>query len=328
MTDQYDLIAPKFRSRKAFVKAMDKAATSILERGDVERNNQRVSIFVDGADVSHNSFITALVSFGSNTHPNKYLLSADCLKDNQWNLQAYLNTWLRLFISYQIDFYNFEKIYRERGCSSKGSIGLPQSIGDFVSMIAIFGNRSLFENAVNFALDLFDRRLVGGDITYLTQLFIMRIAENFLGLSERNWSGDPYWGVDPRADEPLFAELWRHWDAEDTTELEPLLIQLLNRHTFEASRKNKYGDHDFEGHSEQFPMELFFLYRLREWRGLKNPVIKHRLTEPPFDALPKPMEELVFDEQSIAFVKKVREVFPNFNEVVNNAKIRDWKMLL
>lgn len=75
-------------------------------------------------------------------------------------------------------------------------------------------------------------------------------------------------------------------------------------------------------------MELQFIYRLREWRGLTNPVIKHRLTEPPFDVLPEPMQEVVFDEQTIQFVAKVRQSFPDFEDVINSARTRDWKMLL
>jgi len=50
--------------------------------------------------------------------------------------------------------------------------------------------------------------------------------------------------------------------------------------------------------------------------------------EPPFDVLPEPMEDVVFDEQSIQFVKKVRQVFSDFDATVNGARIRDWKMLL
>jgi hypothetical protein len=162
----------------------------------------------------------------------------------------------------------------------------------------------------------------------LTQLFILRLSEHFLGYPPRDWLNHKHWGVDPREQEPLFAALWEHWDDTDTSVLEPLLVQLLNRHTYQASRNNKDGDRDFEGHSEQFPMELQFIYRLREWRGLTNPAIKHRLTEPPFDVLPEPMQEVVFDEQTIQFIAKVRASFPDFDEVINSARIRDWKMLL
>jgi hypothetical protein len=47
-----------------------------------------------------------------------------------------------------------------------------------------------------------------------------------------------------------------------------------------------------------------------------------------FDELPEPMTEVGFDEQSIQFVKKVRETFPDFDATVNGARIRDWTMLL
>jgi hypothetical protein len=327
MTTDYDSIAPKFRSRKAFIKEKDKAAASKLMRGDVALNDQRIKNFVSCPAPERDLFIKALVSFGDNTHPGKYLLLAEFLKNHRWDIHAYRNVWIRMFVLYQIDFFNFEKIYSERGGDVKGAIGLPGCIGDFVAMTAIFCNRALFENATKFALDVLDRDLSGGDITYLTQLFMLRLAENFLGLPERNWLGDAFWGVDPREKEPLFAALWQHWDDEDTTVLEPLLVQLLNRHTFQASRNNKDGGRDFEAHAEQYPLELFFIYRLRQWKGLSNPSIQHRLTEPPFDQLPEPMSELVFDEQTIQFTRKIREVLPEVDPIINAVKIRDWTML-
>ncbi len=330
MINLYNELAPRFRSRKAFIKAMEKGRNSKLARGDDLNATERINNFLTCQESTLEEFIPALVSFGNLTHPNRYFLVADALLAGAWNLPAYRNTWLRLFILYQMDFYNFERVHllRPMEDGSKGSITLPQGFGDLVAMMAIFGNRDLFENALKFSLDAFDGRFVGGNITYLTQLFILQLSEHFLGLTPRAWSTDKHWGADPRIKEPLFAELWNHWDDETTEVLEPLLIQLLNRHSFQASRNNKDGGRDFEDHSEQFAIEVHFIFRLRQWRGLSNPVLKHRIMEPPFDLLPEPMTEVVFDEQSIQFVKKVRQTFPDFDATVNGARIRDWKMLL
>ncbi len=329
MNELYNSIAPKFRSRKAFVKQMETARASILMRGDRERADGKINAFCSSNENNENTFILALVGFSDNSHPNKYLSVSKCIQNNTWDLTEYRNTWMRLFIVYQIDFFNFQRIHLERPKpAGKGCITLPVGFGDLVAMMAIFGNRNLFENAVNFSLDVFDGGFTGGAITYLTQLFILRLSEHFLGYPPRDWLNHKHWGVDPREQEPLFAALWEHWEDTDTSVLEPLLVQLLNRHTYQASRNNKDGDRDFEGHSEQFPMELQFIYRLREWRGLTNPAIKHRLTEPPFDVLPEPMQELIFDEQTIQFMSKVRASFPDFDAVINSARTRDWKMLL
>jgi hypothetical protein len=321
----YDSIAPKFRSRKAYVKDNEKKAAGVLFSAD--EIDARINNFVQAAVPSRDEFIEALVGFNFGTHQPKYLLVGECIKNGAWDIVAYRNVWVRMFVLYQIKFYNFEKQNLELGDDIKGSMGLPCSIGDFVAMTAIFCNRALFENATKFALDVLDRDLSGGDITYLTQLFMLRLAENFLGLPERNWLGDAFWGVDPREKEPLFAALWQHWDDEDTRVLEPLLVQLLNRHSFQASRNNKDGGRDFEAHAEQYPLELFFIYRLRQWKGLSNPSIQHRLTEPPFDQLPEPMTELVFDEQTLQFTRKIREVLPEVDPIINAVKIRDWNLL-
>jgi hypothetical protein len=330
MTNDYNELAPKFRSRKAFIAWAEKGRNSKLQRGDDLHATEHVNNFLNIKESTLEQFAQGFVGFSDLSHPYKYFLVADALLSGTWNLPAYRNTWLRLFILYQISFYNRERIHLERPSASggKGTITLPDGMGDLVAMMAIFGNRDLFENALKFSLDAFDGGFIGGNITYLTQLFILQLSEHFLGLTPRAWLNDKHWGVDPRIKEPLFAELWQHWDDETTEVLEPLLIQLLNRHSFQASRNNKDGGRDFEAHSEQFAIEVHFIFRLRQWRGLSNPVLKHRIMEPPFDVLPEPMTDVVFDEQSIQFVNKVRQVFSDFDATVNGARIRDWKMLL
>ncbi len=324
----YSEIAPKFRSRKAFVTAMEKAKSSITNRGDYQSYKDMVDSFIN-SNSNSDTFGYGMVGFSSPSKKNRYLLIINTIKESKWDLVAYRNVWIRIFVEYQLKFYiclDARSRFHDKQVRSR--ICVHQSFGDLIAMIAIFGNRALFENATKFVFDVFDCDLVGGDVTSLTQLFMLRLSEKFLGFTPREWLNHQYWGVDPRIEEPLFAELWSHWDDEDTEILTPILIQLLNRHTFQASRNNKDGGRDFEGHSEQYPMEVHFIFRLREWRGLTNPVLTHRLMEPPFDVLPEPMQELVFDEQTIHFVKKVREVFPDFDTIVNNAKIRDWTILL
>jgi len=193
-------------------------------------------------------------------------------------------------------------------------------------MLAIFGNRSLFENSLNQILEAFDKGMFANSITYVTQLFMLQLAEAFMGYPPRDWKS--YLDIDPRKEEPLFEALWKSWDTIDLNQLEPLLVQLLNRHTFKASRDNPDGGRDFEGHSAQFPIELFFIYRLREWKGLVNPNIKHQLTEPPFHELPEPLEVIEFDELTLNFVKEIRGLFPDMDQAIAEMKTRNWEMLL
>jgi hypothetical protein len=173
MTNDYNELAPKFRSRKAFISWAEKGRNSKLERGDDLAAANEINIFISSQENTLDEFIGALVGFGNLSHPNKYFLVADALQAGAWNLPAYRNTWLRLFIHHQVRFYNFERIHQERPSASgtKGAIALPQGIGDLVTMMAIFGNRNLFENALKFSLDAFDGGFIGGDITYLTLIF-------------------------------------------------------------------------------------------------------------------------------------------------------------
>ena len=158
---------------------------------------------------------------------------------------------------------------------------------------------------------------------------MIRLAEKFIGIPPRDWEGENKpWSVNLFKEEPLFAELWQHWDTEDMELIHSLLIQLANRHTFTASRNNKDGSRDFAAHAEQYPIDLHFIMRLREWRGLANPEVKHRLTEAPFDKLPDPVETIELPDELHQVMKKTREVIPDFDAVINAAKTRDWQMLL
>jgi hypothetical protein len=284
MAELYQSMAPKFRSRKAFVNYAQKINEIINNRGDEAESARVISQFICVTTDFEKYLISARRELENAPFIKLFILTGECLATNQWNLTAYQHALLRLVLSYQINFYNKEnhRIHFALTDPSRelNTIGLPTKFGDITALMAIFGNKELFENTTKFCLDLFDKKLVGGGITPLTQLFIMRLSERYLELDERNWLADPYkWAVDPSEKEPLFKALMQHWNDEDTQVLEPLLIQLLNRHTFQASRNNKDGGKDFDGHTEQFPLEVFFIFRLRQWSGLSIPILKHKMME-------------------------------------------------
>lgn len=333
MTELYQTTAPKFRSRKAFVSFAKKIRDVKVARHDAENSSEKIDQFLFADSNAQGYFISALNELESSSFAELFSLTSRCLEDNRWDLHAYQSSLLRLCLCYQLLFFNKEKNRISFASTNPirvvNPISIPTTFGNMVGLMAVFGNRDFFANTAKFCLDLFDRGLIGGDVTPLTQLFILHLAERYLGGVERNWLTDPYpWAVDPCTEEQLFKALMQHWQDDNTTVLEPLLLQLLNRHTFQASRNNKDGAKDFADHTEQFPLELFFIYRLRHWRGLSLPRLIHPLIEPPFHELPTELEQAVFDDRSIQFMAMVRKIFPEFDAVVKGAKIRDWGMLL
>lgn len=333
MIEPYQTIAPQFRSRKSFLSFAKKVRDIQVARRDTENSAEIIDRFLLADSNAQDYFISALNEFENSSFAELFFLTGRCLKDNSWDLRAYRSSLARLCLSYQLLFFNKEKnriVFSSTNPTRVvNPISIPTTFGNMVGLMAVFGNKDIFVNTARFCLDLFDRGLAGGDATPLTQLFILRLAERHLGGAERNWLADPYpWAVDPCEKEPLFKALMQHWQDENMDILEPLLLQLLNRHTFQASRNNKDGAKDFDGHTEQFPLELFFIYRLRQWHGLSLPSLTHRLIEPPFHELPPELEQFVFDDRSKQFMNMTRKVFPELDPLVKGARIREWKMLL
>jgi hypothetical protein len=327
MIENYSSANLSFRSRKAFIDNMHKSRASIKARGDAEHAVSRVQDFLLLEGDQNHRFGLALAGLSNLLHPKLYLGMSDILEAEARALKQYKSIWVQYFLLFQLRFFNFNYAYRrDPNILPNGRLGLPRLISEIAPMVAIFGNRSLFENSLNQILEAFDKGMFANSITYVTQLFMLQLAESFMGYPPRDWKS--YIDIDPRKEEPLFEELWNLWDTEDVNQLEPLLVQLLNRHTFKASRDNPDGGRDFEGYSEQFPIELLFIYRLREWKGLVNPNIKHQLTEPPFHELPEPLEVLEFDELTLNFVKEIRGLFPDMDQAIAEMKTRGWHMLL
>jgi hypothetical protein len=327
-----DALAPKFRSRKAFIAWCKREFTDdyiSLEKADYSEDFK--NFCQDGSLRFHSYSWTTLSglntelcilnivdSFSNNTPPRlEYFICARLL-------------------NHQLSFYNAARLKRKEALDGSSDdrpfppAGFPCSLGDMLMISAYIGNRKFVENVLLFCLDLFDLNLVGerGAIP-LTQLFTFRLAEKALSMAPRNWLNDNRdWAIDPCEQEPLFAQLWQYWDTQDLNILSPLLVQLLNRHTYQASRNNKDGGKDFGGPIvEQVPWELFFIYRLRQYKGLANPAIEHRLTSPPFDYLPAPAAELSLGQYEKEYIAMTRKFFPEFDQLVEGMKIRDWEMV-
>lgn len=328
----YNEIAPKFRSKKAYINEWQREADIIASMGEYSDLETIIANYVSTAG-EIGDYIKIMSRCSRLSLADLRYLFALSLADGKINQEGINLALAKYFFSAQLHFYNFERLgllIKSQKIEDNRSRSFTIFFsGHLVAFVAVFVNRKLFDNCIKFVLDQFDIGAVSGTEKPLAPMFMIRLAERFIGISPRDWEGENKpWSVNLFTEEPLFAELWQHWDTEDMELIQSLLIQLANRHTFTASRNNKDGSRDFAAHAEQYPIDLHFIMRLREWRGLANPEIKHRLTEPPFNKLPEPIETIELPDELHQVMKKTREVIPDFDAVINAAKTRDWQMLL
>lgn len=302
----YNEIAPRFRSRKAYINEWQKEANEINSRGEYSELNKIIADFISKSGSADNYIKIMGQLYRLALADLRYLLAMS-LSDGKLQSEQIHRALVKYLLSCQMYFFNFER-QRLMSPDREDDRRRPTTIffsGQLVAFVAVFANQNLFHNCINFVLDQFDIGAVSGTEKPLAPMFMIRLAEKFIGIPPRDWEGENKpWSVNLFTEEPLFAELWQHWDTEDMELIHSLLIQLANRHTFTASRNNKDGSRDFAAHAEQYPIDLHFIMRLREWRGLANPEIKHRLTEPPFDKLPEPIETIELPDELHQVMKK------------------------
>jgi len=180
----------------------------------------------------------------------------------------------------------------------------------FCRMAAHSGWNYRFNNLVSTATDClvlgWEKQALG-----LYQQAHSLIAENrFNNVSEKNnpsayfllrliadWQGQPRNGDG----EPLFAALLAHWQTPDADALAPLLVALCDRHTHVAAK----SDGPLHLHDTYYPFEVLAVFRLRQLRGLANPVLDHPLMSTPLGELPK-VTEFYSDELLEGVVQRAR----------------------
>lgn len=336
MNTLYQVKAPKFRSRKAFIAWAERVrkmkATYDFERNEAIIQKYLTSQELDILQLSDGNYICNIRAL----HDYLIITAAIFAGDKEGRLKL-RDTVFNHGLSYQIRHVSWElgKVVLEKKYPGKPYKPLAgpdiTEFGDYVCLIAIFGNRFYFTHMVKVILDHIDLgHMLVGSYAHVTQQFILRLAEHFLQLPSRQWDADKgNWAFDPLEREPLFKSLWQHWDDENTEILEPLLVQLLNWHTYQASRQNKDGGQDYHPYVEQIPLAYLFILRLRQWRGLSVPHISHVLTQPPFDSLPEEVEgRYEFCPFAKEFYAKTLNLMPDFIDQINRIKIRDWKMII
>ncbi len=336
MNSLYQVKAPKFRSRKAFV-AWAARVHKMKAANDFERNETYIQKYLNSQTLDISLLSDSNYICNIRALHNYLIFTAAIFAGDEKGLEQLRDTVFNHGLSFQIRHvsWELEKMFLENKYPGKPYKPLAgpdiKEFGNYVCLIAIFGNQYYFTQMVKVILDHLDLgHNVVGPYAHVTQQFIMRLAEHFLQLPRRNWEADKgNWAFDPLIREPLFQALWDHWADEDTAILEPLLMQLLNWHTYQASRQNKDGGQDYYPNLEQIPLAYFFILRLRQWRGLSVPKISHVLTQPPFDCLPDEVEgRYEFSPFAKEFYAKTLSLMPDFLERLNRIKIRDWEMII
>ena len=143
------------------------------------------------------------------------------------------------------------------------------------------------------------------------QAFMLRLFALWVGDASHIWPAYAY-------DEPIYEALLQHWRTPDPQDLVPCLLAACDRHTHQTNKDTLKNFFDFNNVGlTRTPIEILFLFRLREWEGLDNPVLDHPLMARPFDQLPpvQPMPEL--DELMQGVLRRAREDWPQYDEVLS-----------
>ncbi|CAB3762852.1 hypothetical protein LMG29660_04591 [Burkholderia puraquae] len=132
-----------------------------------------------------------------------------------------------------------------------------------------------------------------------------------------DWRGDVSHTWPPFAnDEPIYEGILERWRNPDPDVLTPWLLAACDRHTHESKRDSENTQYDCS-EFPRTPVEILFLFRLRELIGLQNPVLNHPLMDAPFDRLPEPQAPYVPDEYVRGTLARVREDWPEFDRIVS-----------
>lgn len=142
------------------------------------------------------------------------------------------------------------------------------------------------------------------------QSFMLRLFADWAGDVSHQWPGYAY-------DEPIYEALLTRWRAPNPEDLVPCLLAACDRHTHQVRRDTQKDFYDFQNVGlTRTPIEILFLFRLREWEGLQNPLLDHPLMARPFDKLPPEQAVPEFDELMQGVLKRAREDWPNYDDVL------------
>lgn len=139
--------------------------------------------------------------------------------------------------------------------------------------------------------------------------FMLRLFSEWRGDVRHEWPSFAY-------SEPVYEGILERWRESDPEILTPWLLVACDRHTHESKRDSATKFYDCSAFPRT-PLEILYLFRLRELVGLRNPVLNHPLLEVPFDKLPEPQPAYVPDDLVRGTLARVHEDWPDFDEIVS-----------
>ena len=148
------------------------------------------------------------------------------------------------------------------------------------------------------------------------QAFMLRLFADLVGDCSHQWPDYAY-------DEPIYEALLAHWRTPNPQDLVPCLLAACDRQTHQTNKDTLKNFYDFHNVGLiRTPIEILFVFRLREWEGLTNPVLDHPLMAAPFNQLPlaQPVPEL--DKLMKGVLKRAREDWPQYDKVLSLQSLR------
>jgi hypothetical protein len=144
--------------------------------------------------------------------------------------------------------------------------------------------------------------------------FMLRLFAEWRGDAKHEWPAFAY-------SEPIYEGILENWRERDPEVLVPWLLAACDRHTHESKRDNGSKFYDCSAFPRT-PLEILYLFRIRELVGLQNPVVRHPLLEAPFDKMPEPQSAYAPDELVRGTLTRVREDWPDFDAIVSLESLR------
>ena len=139
--------------------------------------------------------------------------------------------------------------------------------------------------------------------------FMLRLFADWRGDVAHEWPPFAY-------SELVYEGILRNWREPNPDALTPWLLAACDRHTHESKRDGVSTFYDCSTFPCT-PLEILYLFRMRELVGLRNPVLDHPLLEAPFDKLPEPQSAYVPDDLVRGTLIRVREDWPEFDQIVS-----------
>jgi hypothetical protein len=138
--------------------------------------------------------------------------------------------------------------------------------------------------------------------------FMLRVFASWRGDVSHSWPSFAF-------SEPIYEGILERWREPDPEALIPWLLAACDRHTHESKRDSEKVFYDCSAFPRT-PLEILFLFRLRELENLSNPTLEHPLMDAPFSKLPEAQPAAIPDELVHGTLARVREDWPDFDHIV------------